>query len=218
MGEIRKFDWNGDRYVDPRSGKWTRKAYNLTIEEVKHVIAATENNSQAAQYLGIRPETWKKYASRFVNPATGKTLYEHHLEDKKYKQHFNKPSTSIYDIIEGKRHYFSKGKLQDMLVAEGLIVEQCSICGFNERRITDYKTPLLLMFKDGDKNNNSLDNLEMVCHNHAFLYYNRTGPNMSNYNRFLDNPTWTYCRAEYVKEKRERDNAKLEAQSGQSDD
>jgi len=206
----RKVNWNGDKYINHSTGKWRRSAYNLTEDEVKFVIAATENNFQAAKYLGIRPETWKKYASKYVNPATGKTLYEQHIEDRRYINHFNKPSTSIYDIIEGKRHYFGKGKLQEMLIAEGLMVEQCAICGFNERRITDYKTPLLLMWKDGDVNNNSLENMELVCHNHAFLYYNKTAPNCSNINRFRENPTWIYCRADYVKEKRENDRLKDE--------
>ena len=44
------------------------------------------------------------------------------------------------------------------------------MCSFAERRVTDYKVPLLINFKDGNKKNWSLDNLEMLCYNHFFLH------------------------------------------------
>jgi hypothetical protein len=44
------------------------------------------------------------------------------------------------------------------------------MCGFSERRVTDYKVPLLMNFKDGSKCNYLLDNLELLCYNCYFLY------------------------------------------------
>ncbi len=41
---------------------------------------------------------------------------------------------------------------------------------FAERRVLDYKVPLILNFKDGNKKNWTLDNLELLCYNHYFLY------------------------------------------------
>ena len=32
-------------------------------------------------------------------------------------------------------------------------MEECSVCKFHERRVSDYKMPLLLNFKDGNKKN-----------------------------------------------------------------
>ena len=38
-------------------------------------------------------------------------------------------------------------------------------------KIKDYKIPLLLNFKDGNKNNFLLDNLELLCYNDYFLFF-----------------------------------------------
>ena len=46
---------------------------------------------------------------------------------------------------------------------------ECEQCGFSERRITDYKIPLLLNFKDGNKCNYLLDNVNLLCYNCYFL-------------------------------------------------
>ena len=43
------------------------------------------------------------------------------------------------------------------------------MCKFKERRVLDYKSPLLLHFKDNNSNNYSLDNIELLCYNHYFL-------------------------------------------------
>ena len=43
------------------------------------------------------------------------------------------------------------------------------MCGFEERRVLDYKMPLLLNFKDDNKKNYKLDNIELLCYNHYFL-------------------------------------------------
>ena len=51
-----------------------------------------------------------------------------------------------------------------------MIEEKCSKCGFSERRIKDTKVPVILNFKDGDKKNWHLDNLEFLCYNCSFLY------------------------------------------------
>jgi hypothetical protein len=47
--------------------------------------------------------------------------------------------------------------------------EECYSCGFNEHRLLDYKMPLLMHFKDGNKQHYRLDNLEMLCYNCYFL-------------------------------------------------
>ena len=49
------------------------------------------------------------------------------------------------------------------------MVEECTVCKFNERRVLDYRIPLLLHFKDKNSNNYSLDNVQLLCYNHYFL-------------------------------------------------
>ncbi len=40
----------------------------------------------------------------------------------------------------------------------------------NEQRVTDYRVPLLLNYKDGNRKNWKQDNLELLCYNCYFLY------------------------------------------------
>ena len=61
-------------------------------------------------------------------------------------------------------------RYKDRLIQEGYIEEKCSVCGFNEQRVNDYKTPLLVSFKDYNKRNWKLENIELLCYNHYFLY------------------------------------------------
>jgi hypothetical protein len=55
------------------------------------------------------------------------------------------------------------------MIEEGYLLEECAQCQFKERRVLDYKIPLLLHFKNGDNSNYSLDNVELLCYNHYFL-------------------------------------------------
>jgi hypothetical protein len=57
------------------------------------------------------------------------------------------------------------------MVEAGLIEENCSNCGFQERRVTDYKMPLILHFKDGNTKHYNLNNVQLLCYNCYFLYY-----------------------------------------------
>ena len=76
------------------------------------------------------------------------------------------------DVIEGRVPIYSytPEKLKNRLIQESYLQECCSKCQFNERRVLDYKVPLILNFKDGNKKNWTLDNLELLCYNHYFLY------------------------------------------------
>ena len=76
------------------------------------------------------------------------------------------------DILEGRVDVsnYSPKELKERLIHEALIKEECNCCEFNERRVLDYKVPLILNFKDGNKKNYHLDNLEFLCYNCSFLY------------------------------------------------
>ena len=78
---------------------------------------------------------------------------------------------AVLDIIEGRvdPSHFDAAKIKDKLVADGYLEECCSNCGFSERRVLDYRVPLLMHFKDGSKKNYKLDNVELLCYNCYFL-------------------------------------------------
>ena len=50
------------------------------------------------------------------------------------------------------------------------IEEKCNSCGFTEQRVHDYKSPLLIHFKDKNKENWRIENIELLCYNCYFLY------------------------------------------------
>jgi len=84
---------------------------------------------------------------------------------------------SLDDILKGKYPDYPVWKLKQRLLLNGYMLEKCNNCGFEERRVTDAKVPLVLDFLDGDKCNHLYDNLRMLCFNCSFLLNgNLTGP------------------------------------------
>ena len=78
----------------------------------------------------------------------------------------------LMDVLEGRVpiEHFDPRKIKARLLSEGKLVEVCGKCGFSERRVTDQKIPVILNFKDGNKKNWHLDNLEFLCYNCSYLY------------------------------------------------
>ena len=67
---------------------------------------------------------------------------------------------------------YNPSRLKEKLFKSKLKQQICEICGYNEARITDGKIPLVLAFKDGDRSNHIMDNLEIICYN---CYHNTHG-------------------------------------------
>ena len=150
------------------------KAKPLTKEMILAAMNKTKSNRAAARYLNVSYIHYKKWAK----------LYESDTHDNLFEQHKNqagigipkflrvgKKEPALLDIIEGRANAssFSPEKIKYRLIAEGYLEEKCAMCGFEERRVLDYKMPLLLHFKDGNKKNYKLDNIELLCYNHYFL-------------------------------------------------
>lgn len=153
-----------------------RPPRDLTEAAIRNAIKHTKSNTQAARYLNVTIDTYRKYASLYVDQETGKTLYE--LHDNKagkgvsklhWKQEF--PMERLENIL-AKDEYkpFNAQKLKERLIYEGKLRMECYRCGHTEKRVIDYKQPLVLNFKDGNKYRWQLDNLEMICYNCHFLY------------------------------------------------
>ena len=136
---------------------------------LKRDIEEAQRNSQsamgAARWLNRSYSTYKKYAKSYglheqhLNQG-GKGMSKPHVQGKRYP---------LTDILEGKHPTYNVKQLQKRLVNGGLIDEQCTQCGFEERRIVDFKIPLMLIFKDGNSCNHFLDNMYLLCFNCAFL-------------------------------------------------
>ena len=151
------------------------KAKPLNKELIVAAMNKTKSNRAAARYLNCSYQHYKKWAK----------LYESKTHDNLFEQHKNQSGKGIpkflrsggkepalIDIIEGRidASSFSPDKIKYRLITEGHLMEECSVCKFHERRVSDYKMPLLLNFKDGNKKNWHLDNLEFLCYNCSYLY------------------------------------------------
>ena len=150
------------------------KAKPLNKELIVAAMNKTKSNRAAARYLNCSYQHYKKWAK----------LYESKTHDNLFEQHKNqsgkgipkflnggKKTPAIVDIIEGRidPSHFDAAKIKDKLIAEGYLDECCNHCNFNERRVLDYKVPLIMHFQDGSKKNYKLDNVELLCYNCYFL-------------------------------------------------
>jgi hypothetical protein len=136
----------------------------------------TKSVKAAARYLNCSYHHLKRYMKLYVDEETGKTLFDKHKNQQgKGIPKFLKASgkePSLIDIIEGKINpaSFSPEKLKYRLTTEGYLEECCGNCGFTEHRVTDHKVPLILHFKDKNKLNYNLSNIEFLCYNCYFLF------------------------------------------------
>ena len=147
----------------------------ISKEDILRAQKVTRSNMAAARYLHVSYNHYKKYAKMYKN-EDGVTLLEAHMNQSgegipKFAVSGNK-EIPLMDLLEGKVpiEHFDPRKIKARLLSEGKLVEVCSSCGFSERRITDQKIPVILNFKDGNKKNWHLDNLEFLCYNCSFLY------------------------------------------------
>lgn len=142
--------------------------------DILKAIKNTHSNAEAARYLGVDSGTYKKYASLYMTQDGTQTLYQSHLNMSgkgtfRYNN-FQQMKYSLDDILAGKHPHYSLQHLKTRLVREGILKEECEMCGFSERRITDKSAPILLAFRDGDRHNWKLENLEMLCYCCFHLY------------------------------------------------
>jgi hypothetical protein len=136
----------------------------------------TKSVKAAARYLNCSYHHLKRYMKLYVDEESGKTLFDKHKNQQgkgipKFLRASGK-EPSLIDIIEGKINpaSFSPEKLKYRLTVEGHLEECCGNCGFTEHRVTDHKVPLILHFKDKNKLNYNLTNIEFLCYNCYFLF------------------------------------------------
>ncbi len=152
------------------------KAKPLSKQQILGAVNKTKSNRAASRYLGVSYIHYKKWAKNYDATEEGyENLFEQHKNQsgKGIPKFLNggKKTPAIVDIIEGRidPSHFDDAKIKDKLIAEGYLDECCNHCSFNERRVLDYKVPLIMHFQDGSKKNYKLDNVELLCYNCYFL-------------------------------------------------
>jgi hypothetical protein len=150
----------------------------LTKEMILQAMHNTRSNRAAARYLNVSYTHFKKWAKNYSSDVEGKSLFDKHKNKggigiPKFMggKAGNGDKFPILDIIEGRvsSDHFSPDKIKDSMIREGLIREICCECGFCERRVLDYRMPLLLWFKDNNRRNYRPENCVLICYNCYFL-------------------------------------------------
>lgn len=134
-------------------------SYETKFENWKEMVieatAQSESAAKAALLLGIKYDTYKKYAVKygcFNTNQSGKGT-------KKYT-----PSIPLDLILSGKHPTYSTDKLKKRLLKEKILDEKCTFCGisnvWNDR-------PLILQLDhiNGDGRDHRLENLRILCPN-----------------------------------------------------
>lgn len=160
-----------------------RPKLHLTEREIKYAMSHSNNNTEAANFLGIHFNTYKQYAKLYFEDVTlesgevvPKTLYEVHKNQGNRSKRVKLGVKSKYqglegllDILDGKYPQYKGGKrLMERLLEEAIFAPVCSHCGLDEKRITDDAVPLVLDYIDGDKTNHRKNNLRLLCFNDYF--------------------------------------------------
>ena len=151
------------------------KRINLSKEQILAAQAVTQSNLQAARRLHVSFETYRRESKKYeTEPGSGVTLFEAHMATSAGIPRYSNRKVKevpIEDIIEARVDgtQWPIKDVRDKLIHNQYLVECCGDCGYKERRVGDYKMPLLLTFKDGNKRNYLLDNLTMLCYNCYFL-------------------------------------------------
>jgi hypothetical protein len=150
----------------------------LSKESIISAMDKTKSVRGAARYLNCSYQHLKKWMKLYKDEASGKTLFELHKNQSgkgvpKFLSHapFGRKEPAILDIINGvvDPSNFNPQKIKYRMIEGGYLREECYKCGFNERRVLDYKIPLLMHFKNGNKQNYTLENVEMLCYNCYYL-------------------------------------------------
>ena len=127
------------------TGKVGRPPVPILKSRIEEAQRNTNSNRQAAIWLGVNYETYKRYAKiygifdRHANPLGLGT-------SKGYAKH--PKSVALRDVFANKRPNYSMIRLKRRMLARGYLDEKCGMCGFEERRVTDNKSPLMLTFKN----------------------------------------------------------------------
>lgn len=95
---------------------------------------------------------------------------------KRAKGKHNSKKINLEDILDGKIDHYQSYRLKNRLIEDGYKERRCECCGLTEWN--GQPIPLELHHKDGNHDNNKLENLEILCPNCHALTDNYTGKNI----------------------------------------
>jgi hypothetical protein len=152
------------RISGPRNHQIKNRGRPILKSEIEEAHKNTLSCTSAAKYLGVGYVKYCKYAKLYG-------LFEGHKNPLGIgipKGVFGRRGVPISRIFKNEFPKYSLYRLKSRMIARRMIPEMCSLCGFEEKRVSDKRTPLLLTFKNGDRDY-AKDNLILLCYNCMFL-------------------------------------------------
>jgi len=144
----------------------------LLQAQIEAAMSVTNSNAEAARYLRVSYDTYKKY-SKLYKDLEGISLFEKHKNQQgKGIAKLNKGEKAKYpldEILDGQHPSYPPNRLKRRVIRECILEEKCDNCDFEERRITDLTVPVLLDYIDGDTTNHKKENLRLLCYNCYYL-------------------------------------------------
>ena len=134
----------------------SRKRINVTKSQLKWVINQENSAYAASKYLGLMYSTFIRRCKEFG-------IYKPNQGLKGVKKPNPKACIPIEKILNNE-HFMDGGKIKRKLIEAGYVKDECSECGlkpiWNKKKLT-----IQLDHIDGDRTNNSLLNLRLLCPN-----------------------------------------------------
>ena len=127
---------------------------------IEWAIRSTLSIRAAAQHLGVSYNTFKKYAIMYDLFEQNKNQSGKGITTKGN----NGWGVKIQDLFDGKHPNYPHWKLQERVVRDGYLKQECSNCGYDDYREKDMRGPYMICFLDGDPKNHALDNLHLLCY------------------------------------------------------
>lgn len=160
-----------DHKKGPKPKIYTKEQLLVSMKMTKSVRAAS-------RYLGCSYQHLKPYMKMYrINDEdpNSPTLFDTHKNQKgegipKFLK-MHKKDPDLGRLLSGELYTesYSIDKFKRRLLQEAVLAEECSCCGFNEKRVSDYRVPLLLNFKNNNKRDWTKPNIEFLCYNCYFL-------------------------------------------------
>jgi len=156
-----------------------RPRLKILEKDIRYAMVHCQSYKECAIFLGCTVTSFKYYASLYIDSETGLTLLELikklKLEKSKIKKkqlgQLGPGNIKLYEILDGKHPRYNRRRLVSRLFTELVFKEECQLCGYDEKRLTDYKAPLTVIWKDRDIKNHKKENLEILCYNCAHNMY-----------------------------------------------
>ena len=138
----------------------------LLESEIKEAQAHCNTAADCARYLKVGTMTYRKHAERYG-------IYKTNQWGKGSRKKIWDPEKGMYPlnkILDGLYPDYPIYRLKDLIIRSKKKEAKCEMCGFEDRRITDKKMPLLINFEDGNSKNHKLENIKIYCYNCTSMY------------------------------------------------